>query len=535
MRANRWPAWAACVLLLVLASVVGSAAPAAAHAELVGTDPAQGAVLERMPDVVRLTFNEHVRQVADGIHVFAPDGGELASTATTRDEDLLVTIEDEVAAGTVTVAWRVVSEDGHPVAGSLTFSIGAPSTGSPTFGTVGAPRSVSVALSLSRWPAYTGLLLAVGLVWFLAFLLPPQLDERAGVLGRMRRVARLAAAVSAAAWLVGMLLDALYVRGTGFGTLLQGATLESLPRRELVATAVIVVALAAAVLTRGVVASVSALVALVPVALVGHSVAMAHPRLNVLVDGFHLVAGATWLGGLVGLLMLLRGTSGRSDVAVLAVRGFATAAASVLVALVLAGSVLAWQLVGSWRGLVESGYGRVLVAKLALVTVAVAIAAYNRRRLVPRSGASRRNLARTIGAEAALLVSVVLVTGFLVQQNPPDGVGGRAPRAAEPVTGQADLGGLQATVTLDPATVGESSVTVEIDNSAGAPAELFTPPRLRVLGDDADLGDVALAPVSLGVYAGTVRLPVDGIWRFQVSVRIDEFTNPVATVALEVR
>ncbi len=51
----------------------------------------------------------------------------------------------------------------------------------------GAPRSVSVALSVSRWPAYTGLLLAVGLVWFLAFLLPPQLDGRAGVLRRMRR------------------------------------------------------------------------------------------------------------------------------------------------------------------------------------------------------------------------------------------------------------------------------------------------------------------------------------------------------------
>jgi copper transport protein len=176
----------------------------------------------------------------------------------------------------------------------------------------------------------------------------------------------------------------------------------------------------------------------------------------------------------------------------------------------------------------------VLVAKVALVMVAVAIAAYNRRRLVPRDGAARRTLARTIGAEAALLVSVVLVTGFLVQQNPPAGVGSREPRAAEPVRGHADLGGLQATVTLDPAAVGDNTVTVEIDNSAGAPAELFTPPRLRVLGDDADVGDVGLEPVSLGVYAGTVSLPVDGTWRFQVSVRVDEFTNPVATVALEV-
>ena len=47
MHANRRPAWAACVLLVVLGSVVGSAAPAAAHTELVDTDPPQGAVLDR--------------------------------------------------------------------------------------------------------------------------------------------------------------------------------------------------------------------------------------------------------------------------------------------------------------------------------------------------------------------------------------------------------------------------------------------------------------------------------------------------------
>ncbi len=534
MRAIRWATCAALVLLVVVGPMVVGAAPAAAHAELVDTDPAQGAVLDEVPDIVRLTFSEHVRQVPDGIHVVDADGDELATTATTSDQDLLVSIEDEATEGTVVVAWRVVSADGHPIAGSLSFSVRAPTGPATGLETAGAPRSVEVALSVSRWPAYAGLLLAVGLVWFLAFLLPPQLDGRAEVLRRLRRLARVAAVVSAASWLAGLLLDALYVRGTGFGTLLDGATLGSLPRRELVATGVIVVAIAVAVLARGAVASLSALGALVPVALVGHSVAMAHARLNVLVDGFHLVAAATWLGGLVGLVVLMRGTSSRSDVATHAVQSFSTAAASVLAVLVLAGSVLAWQLVGSWPGLVESGYGRVLVAKVALVAAAVAIAAYNRRRLVPRAATERRTLVRTLSAEATLLVSVVLVTGFLVQQDPPGHLGREVPPAATPITGRADLGGLRATVTLDPAIVGSNSVTVEIDNSAGVPAELFTAPQLRVLGEDADVGDVIVEPVSLGVYRGTVRLPLAGTWRFQVSVRVDEFTNPVATVALEV-
>ncbi len=345
---------------------------------------------------------------------------------------------------------------------------------------------------------------------------------------------RRAALVSAVAWAVGLLLDALFVRGTGFGSVLDAATFDALPTRELVATGVIVAGLATAVLTRGPVASFAALVALVPEAYVGHSVAMAHARLNVVVDGFHLVAAAAWLGGLVGMVVVLRGTSGRSDVALLTVTRFSALAASVLAALVLAGSVLAWQLVGSWHGLVDSGYGQVLLAKIALVASAVGVAAYNRFRLVPDAAARRQTLTRTVSVEALLLVAVVLVTGFLVQKNPPGGVGGDLPPVAAPVSGRTDLGGLQASVTLDPASVGSNTVTVEIDNSSGTPAELFTPPTLRVLGDDADVGDVPLVPSALGTYQATVLIPLEGTWRFQVSVRVDEFTNPVGTVELDV-
>jgi copper transport protein len=55
-----------------------------------------------------------------------------------------------------------------------------------------------------------------------------------------------------------------------------------------------------------------------------------------------------------------------------------------------------------------------------------------------------------------------------------------------------------------------------------------------VLGDAADLGDVALTATDLGTYRGTVLVPLAGTWRFQVSVRVDEFTNPVGTVELGV-
>ena len=297
---------------------------------------------------------------------------------------------------------------------------------------------------------------------------------------------------------------------------------------------VVAASLLIAVASRGALAALSALGALVPVALVGHSIALEHPYLNVLVDVLHLAAAAAWFGGLVGLVMLSRGTSRRSDLFANAVRRFSSLAATVLAVLVLAGSVLAWQIVGSWQGLVESGYGQVLLAKIALAAVAVAIATYNRFRLLPHLPNRRLTLTRTITAEACVLAGVLLVTGFLVQKSPPTSLGSDLPPMARTVTGTSDLGGLQATVKLDPAAVGTNTVTVEIDGSSGTPAELFSPPQLRVLGERADVGDVTIEPIALGTYQGTVVLPATGTWRFQVSVRIDAFTNPVTTVQLDV-
>ena len=116
-------------LLLPLTSflVLASAAPAAAHATLIATDPAEGAVLATAPEQVTFTFNESVIGVPAGITVFDATGEEVASSATVRDAQLVVSLEDEVDEGTLVVVWRLVSADGHPIGGSLSFSVGAPS------------------------------------------------------------------------------------------------------------------------------------------------------------------------------------------------------------------------------------------------------------------------------------------------------------------------------------------------------------------------------------------------------------------------
>lgn len=116
----RLPAAAGLALCLLLGH---AAAPASAHATLVSSDPQDGASLDSEPRSVSVTFNEDVATPAQ-LQVTAPDGtgvaeGEPAIDGTTVTQ----TLRDSGQAGRYTVAYRVVSADGHPVSGELTYEV----------------------------------------------------------------------------------------------------------------------------------------------------------------------------------------------------------------------------------------------------------------------------------------------------------------------------------------------------------------------------------------------------------------------------
>lgn len=119
----------ALALLSVLALLAG-AAPALAHTRLVGSDPADGASLDTAPDRVALTFNETMQADFSTITVVGPDGaewqtGEVAASG----ETVGVAVRPLGPAGRYEIGYRVVSDDGHPVTGSVAFTLTAPGPG----------------------------------------------------------------------------------------------------------------------------------------------------------------------------------------------------------------------------------------------------------------------------------------------------------------------------------------------------------------------------------------------------------------------
>ena len=151
-------------------------------------------------------------------------GKTVESKASARDTVLTVDVPDTLEEGTYVVSWRVVSADGHPVAGSLTFSVGQPSTDvrAPPRPDESSPPGVRGTLSVVHAVGYLGLFLAAGLVVFTAWLLPPL--PRLDVLRRrLRRIVRASAAVAALAGLVQLPLSGAYQQGLGFSDLLGGS------------------------------------------------------------------------------------------------------------------------------------------------------------------------------------------------------------------------------------------------------------------------------------------------------------------------
>ena len=108
-----------------LAWLLGPAVDVAqAHATLIGTSPGQGSTLRVAPRQVVLEFDESVQTNFAVVDVVGPDGVALSSgDVSVTDNTVIARVRPPTVAGDFTVAWRVVSDDGHPVDGQFSYTL----------------------------------------------------------------------------------------------------------------------------------------------------------------------------------------------------------------------------------------------------------------------------------------------------------------------------------------------------------------------------------------------------------------------------
>lgn len=537
-----WAARLALAGLLALVGLSALAGPASAHANLVSTDPAAGQVLEAPPEQITLTFDETVTLSADGAQLYDATGARIDAEARSVDGVVTVRPAGEMADGTYVLTYRVISADSHPIAGSLSFSVGAPSEEVVTPDSSDATDdTVQVVLGVVQGISYAALFLAAGLAVFAAVLLPagPGLEP---LRQRLGRVLRPAAAVAVGGFVILVPVGVLYQQGLTLGGLATAMPWTGWLSPDGLVAALVALGLGVATLVGGRAPALGgAVLALGSLMLVGHTRSYGPAWLVITADVAHVATAAVWFGGLVGLVLSLPALSGRDRLAAATLARFSVLAGALLAVVAVAGTLLGWRILGSWQALFGTTYGLVLLAKVALVAVVAGVAAWNRYRLLPgvlgadgfqarRDAAAR--LRGAVRGEAGLLVVVLLLTGFLVNQVPreQDAVAA-APRNT--VVAVADE--VKVVAHLHPGRVGRNTVTVQVQDLAGNPVEPFAPPTVSMSSAGVDLGSRPVRNVGSGTYAARFVVPAPGEWTIQVSVRTGEFDNPVLTLDTTIR
>ncbi len=498
---------------------------ASAHAVLVSSEPAPFAVLDSPPDDVVLRFSEPVGTVFASVRVLAADGTEVAAIGPAHgsSRSTVVAPLPPLDKGTWVVVWRVTSADGHPVQGSFTFRIGAdqPDVVPELSAYDSAEHGLRSLFNVIRGAVLAGLIVAVGGAW----LLGRDPSSRAGARSTMLvRGGTVVAAVASLQALVafGPHASGLKIYAARDPGLLADTLTTAFGRWQVVRLVALgaMAWLAWRLERRGErwwrgAWSVAAATAIVSVSASGHPVTQSPAALSVALDAVHLSAVSLWLGGLVLLgADRRRWLGGARDAAV---ASFSRMAGFAVLTIVATGTAQSAVILGSPSELVDTRYGRLLAAKVAIAAVLVGIGGVSRA-LLRRSGV--RSLSSSVVSEMVLGAAVVALTAVLTGIAPGDG---RAAAAGE-FAAQQVRGEIVASVTLVPARTGDNELHVVLVPPGGAldePESIVA--RISFPGgggrDALPPSPVPLERVGPNHATARVAVPFPGTWVLEVIVR----------------
>jgi copper transport protein len=588
-----------------LAAVAAAALPAAAsaHAMLERTEPLRGVVTKQQPKRVAFYFSEPVETVFSAVRVFNAKGERADDNHVVhpggRPSVVAVGLKPELADGSYTATYRVISADGHPVSGGFVFSNGK--AGPPPRKTVadltqggGSTRPTSVSFTAARAFQYAAIALALGGLLFVFTAWFGGLREAAPVAGaeesslafarRARSLILLAVVAGIVSGLAGILLQGAAAAGvstwsaarpsivsnvlqTEFGSIwgirilvwvLLGGLVRILFARESVPVlrpatlSAAGFALAPRFRNRGQLALLLLPVSFLAVspALAGHAHTKSPTALLVPTNTAHVVAMSAWIGGLAMILFALPQATKRLEAAdrgrLLAgvIVRFSTLAGIAVAILLVTGIVQSLFFVGlSLDNLLHTSYGQAVLVKIGLLVGLLAFGGLNRQVTVPRlrrlaaagDAAGRTGLLLRRAVQAEIALAVVVLGATGV-------LTGLAPSTGVtkgPYSATTELGPAQLELTVDPARVGQNLVHLYLINARdGTQYDRAKEMTLAWTLPSKNIGpiEVVARRAGPGHYVVTdAALGLSGRWSLTVAARVSEFDAYYSRLKIPIR
>lgn len=109
---------------MMVALIPFAATSASAHDQLVSSNPESGQTLEAAPSEATLEFSGQIAELGSEVALMR-DGEAVELPGSLQFDGTKITVPlPELEQGTYELNWRVVSSDGHPIAGTIPFKIG---------------------------------------------------------------------------------------------------------------------------------------------------------------------------------------------------------------------------------------------------------------------------------------------------------------------------------------------------------------------------------------------------------------------------
>ncbi|MBV9256021.1 MAG: copper resistance protein CopC [Actinobacteria bacterium] len=518
--------FAAVLALLLAGGALWLAPPAAAHALAQSSDPAPGSTVAHAPPAVTIVFGERPEVKLSSITVLSASGARFDQGGTqgvAGNPLALQTAVKTLPKGVYTVSWRTVSSvDSHVATGAFAFGVQVAPTAAATakakVSTSARPKASAV---LGRWALYIGLVVVVGagLIGALAFRRPPPAVVWLLAAGWL---------VAAAGTIVITLVEHADA-GVSWSALYKTAVGHKLALRQ-GALALLTVCVAGTAVLRGrarrplvLVSGIAGGLGLLADVVSSHAAAGARPTFNQAIQLLHVLAVGAWIGGLVALLFATRGPA--TDEKAAAVRRFSTIAGGGLAIVFATGVYRAYVEIERWDKVFTSGFGQLVVAKVAVNALLAGLGARNRWRHVPGAETSLRGLRRVGGVEVVLGASALLLAAALVNVAPPVSARTRSGPTVRPLVLRGADYGTTTRIRLEvsPGQAGFNRFTVQAtDYDSAAPIRNakvqlgFDMPQRPDVGSST----LDLKPGAAGTYEGDgANLSIFGTWHVRVLVQ----------------
>ena len=515
------------VFVAIACVLCAPATMASAHAVLDNSVPTSGATLEDSPLQIVLDFDESVESSLGYIKLFSSSGKRVqlpAVKADASDASIVRVVPPTLAQDSYVAVYRVISADGHPVEGAITFRVGAGAVSNlasvieTALQDSETSNAVKVAMALMRFISYIAISIVLAGIFFLLGSDAP----RKG----LNRAVVLAGSVLGLSTALLYLLHGMNASGGTWGQIANVSVVKDVFATQvgesLFARIVVSFLLVSVVARWGKFVAVFAFATLpFTYAFAGHAAVDSPAALTIALLALHVAAVGVWCGGLI-LLMFVK------DIRTTSIVEWFSQRAAVLIAVVVAtGVVQALLLMDGIGNLTKTSYGKALIAKVCVVGIMLICAAIVRRRFY-ESGVSR--LRAVLCAEVVVGLVVLSITSGMVAASPRPTVS-NAPFSTALVQGD-----VIANITISPPRVGESEMHVIVSPPNGSlDPVLAIKARFSLVSGSVPPIQAELNAVGPNHFVGYIQFVYPGEWKVDVIVSPDANSEVLYSTQVKIK